>query len=109
MDSILEEMNQMHVELTTEREILDIEADFQSHAVKEVQVVSWGKAIRHLEAKIESQGKNKDAKHFTKSITIQVGDKPIKIWWMQSVNRRETLEEFSRLKEQQNDIRHGRK
>ncbi|KAF8785263.1 Spectrin beta chain like protein [Argiope bruennichi] len=60
MDSILEEMNQMQVELDAESEILDVEAGLQNQAVKEVQIASWGEAIRRLEVKIESHGKTKD-------------------------------------------------
>ncbi|GFS73935.1 spectrin beta chain, non-erythrocytic 1 [Trichonephila clavipes] len=60
MDSILEEIIQMQEEFEDESEPLDIETGLQNQAVKEVQVTSWGEAIRRLEAKIESQSETKD-------------------------------------------------
>lgn len=51
----------LQTDIDSESEPLDVESSLQRLAVKEVQVASWGEAIRRLEAKIDSHVKAKDA------------------------------------------------
>ncbi|KAG8194893.1 hypothetical protein JTE90_029184 [Oedothorax gibbosus] len=60
-DVLLEEINEMQADLDSESEPLDVEESLKRFALKEVQVTSWGEAVRRLEAKIESHVKAKDA------------------------------------------------
>nr|XP_042906281.1 spectrin beta chain, non-erythrocytic 2 isoform X2 [Parasteatoda tepidariorum] len=60
MDSLSDEMNQMQVDIESESEPLDLEASSQNHAVREVQITSWGEYVRRLDVKVLSQEKTKD-------------------------------------------------
>ncbi|GFS59407.1 spectrin beta chain, non-erythrocytic 1 [Trichonephila inaurata madagascariensis] len=97
MDSILEEIIQMQEEFKDESEPLDIETGLQNQAVKEVQVTSWGEAIRRLEAKIESQSETKDTAVLQNQLSklCQAHQTLVDA----SSVRREALEEFLKRKQ----------
>lgn len=58
-DFFLESSMLFQAEMNNEMEPLDISSSLQKHAVKEVQVASWGEASHRLEKKVQSHGEIK--------------------------------------------------
>ncbi|XP_054709348.1 spectrin beta chain-like [Uloborus diversus] len=97
-DAILEEMKQMQEEIKLESDFLDIDSCLQRQAVMEVQVASWGEAMKRLDSKIETQDKMKDAQ----VLQIQLSKLRQTYKNLQEilVVRRDRLEELHKYKEQ---------
>ncbi|KFM82031.1 Spectrin beta chain, brain 1, partial [Stegodyphus mimosarum] len=102
MDTILVDMKQMQAEMNSEAEPLDVESSLQKQAVREVQIASWGEAIRRLVSKIDNNEKMKDAYVVQKQLSKlqQTHESLIGI----SNIRRDSLEELLKRNQQQENI-----